>query len=182
MKLHDALILEFIKPDPYGIPTGKIIQMVGDAQINIECETTELKQERARRSIETIVDYVTPDLTVRRKRVSEGQEPVVAIELETDEAYDFAESMRQIKRYRKITPDVRIIIPYNYRDFATLYYKEGFPVWLWNGKRRYECLRCKNITDIEGPYEIKCEHCKKYLKHRLLGVVDVNFIDYTSTI
>ncbi len=182
MKLHDALILELIKPDPYGKPTGKIVQIIGDAKIDIECETTEDKQERARKSLETLVDYITPDLTVRRKRISESHRPVVAIELETDEAYDFASSMRQIKRYKKITPDVRVIIPHDYRNFAPLYYKEGFPVWLWKGKRRYECLRCKNITDIEGPYEIKCERCKKYVKHRLVGVVDVDFVDYINTI
>ena len=180
MKLHDLLVYEFIKPTKSGIPTGEIIKNVGSSKITWTLEHTERFQERAQHSIESIIDYMTPDIKVTRLRPSEGEIPIVVIEVETDEAFDFAESLRQIKKYRRISHDVRVIIPKENEKFAPLYKKEGFRVWFWKGKRIFECLRCKNQTEIEGPYEPKCTTCKKSTRHRLIDLRDVEFPEFTT--
>lgn len=47
MKVHDALILELIKPTRRGEPTGDIIRIVGSKKIKYNLEETEVKERRA---------------------------------------------------------------------------------------------------------------------------------------
>lgn len=180
MKFHDALIYELIKPTRYGEPTGKIVGIVGTKKIKYQLEETEEFQKRATHSLETIIDYMTPDIILTRLKPLTGERPKVVIEVETDIDFDFAKSLRQVKKYKKITPDVRMVIPKEYERFAPLYKNEGFLVWFWKAKREYECLRCRSTTQIEGPYEPKCNNCQKYTKHKLVGLIDADFLEFTS--
>lgn len=95
------MVYELIKPTKYREPTGDIIKIVGSSKITWTLEQTERFQERARYSIETITDYMTPDIKVARLKPAEGEQSTVVIEVETDEAFDFAESLRQIKKIPK---------------------------------------------------------------------------------
>ena len=73
-----------------------------------------------------------------------------------------------------------MVIPKEYERFAPLYKNEGFQVWFWKAKRKYECLRCKSVTQIEGPYKPKCTSCEKYTKHRLVSLVSADFLEFTT--
>lgn len=180
MKLHDLLVYELIKPTKHKEPTGAIIKIIGSGDIAWTLEETERFQERATHSLETIIDYMTPDIKVTRLRPAQGEMPTVIVEVETDVDFDFAESLRQIKKYRRITRDVRVIIPKEYENFAPLYTNEGFRIWFWKAKRILECLRCKNLMEIEGPYEPKCPTCdNKTTQHRLVGLGDAEFSEFT---
>jgi hypothetical protein len=181
MKLHDLLVYELIKPTKNKEPTGFIVKLVGSSKIAWRLEETETLQERATHSLETIIDYITPDIRVVRLRPAPNEQQIVVVEVETDVDFDFAESLRQVKKYRRITSDVRVVIPEEFANFAPLYTNEGFRIWFWKGKRILECLRCKNKIEIEGPYEPKCPSCdNKTTKHRLVGLKDVDFIEFTS--
>jgi DNA-directed RNA polymerase subunit RPC12/RpoP len=181
MKLHDLLVYELIKPTRYKEPTGFIIKLIGSGDIAWRLEETETLQQRATHSLETIVDYITPDIKVTRLRPAQDESPTVVVEVETDIDFDFAESLRQTKKYRRITPDVRVVIPKEYENFAPLYTNESFRIWFWEGNRILECLRCKNKIEIKGPYEPKCTSCgNKTTKHRLIGLKDVKFSEFTS--
>lgn len=179
VKFHDALIHELIKPTRHGEPTGKIIRIVGTKKIKYQLEEAFEFQKRATHSLETIVDYMTPDIVVTRLKPLRGETPKVVIEVETDIAFDFAKSLRQVKKYKKITPDVHVVIPKEYDDFAPLYKSQGFRIWFWKAKRKYECLRCKSTTEIEGPYKPRCSTCNKYIKHRLVDLVNADFLEFT---
>ena len=180
MKFHDALVYELIRPTRYGEPTGEIIKLVGSRKIKYQLEETERFQERATHSLETLIDYMTPDIVVTRLRPSSDEAPKVVIEVETDVDFDFAKSLRQIKRYKRITQDVRLVIPKEYEKFAPLYANEGFRVWLWRATRKLECLRCRGITEVEGPYKLLCKKCQKYTKHRLVALENVEFLQFPT--
>ena len=182
MKIHDALVYELVKPTGHGEPTGEIIRIIGSKKIKYQLEETETFQRRATHSLETIIDYMTPDIVVTRLRPSPGEAPKAVIEVETDVDFDFAKSLRQVKKYRRIAPDVRVVIPKEYEKFASLYANEGFRVWLWKATRKYECLRCGNVTTIEGPYKPKCGKCEKYTKHRLIDLADAAFLEFTTQV
>ena len=87
-------------------------------------------------------------------------------------------SLRQIKKYKRITPDVRVIIPQLYEQFAPLYKNEGFRVWLWKGIRRYQYLGCKSETEVEGPFKPKCKKCNKFMELMLIGLKDTKFYEF----
>jgi hypothetical protein len=181
LKLHDLLVYELIKPTKSREATGEIKKIVGSGKIRWKLEETKDFHKRAQYSLETVSEYMTPDIIVTKLKPAAGEASTVIIEVETDEAFDFAQSLRQIKKYRRISPDVRVVIPKEYEKFAPLYANEGFRVWFWKAKRVIECLRCRNQTDVEGPYEPKCSGCgNKSTKHRLIDLKDIEFIEFTS--
>jgi hypothetical protein len=191
VKIHDALILEFIKPDKTGKPTGEIIKAVGTANIKYRLEQLVRFARRvssptysvlklifgSKRPEATIIEEMTPDIVVRRMGTSKEKETVV-FELETDVDFDFGKSLRQIKNYQRRFDDVRVIIPREYESFASLYKNDGFRVWIWRAIRVWQCLRCASVTEKEGAIPPKCEDCKKYTKHRLIGLKAVRFTEF----
>ena len=121
---------------------------------------------------------ITPDLTVtfpRKKNIK------VAIELENDIKWDFGESLRQLKKYKVKFPDTRVIIPEEYKRFASIYKNEGFRVYLWKAKRKWQCLKCGTITEKEGPIQPQCknEDCKNKNRNefRLVGLQDTEILE-----
>lgn len=68
MKLHDLLVYELIRPTRYKEPTGFITKLIGSGNIAWTLEETETLQQRATHSLETIIDYIAPDIKVTRLR------------------------------------------------------------------------------------------------------------------
>jgi len=187
MKIHDALIVELIKPDRHGEATGDIIKIVGSSKIKYQLE--ELVYRRGQLTNQKIhylnvMDQVwhsmSPDIIVTRLRPTSEERAKVVIEVETDVDFDFGKSLRQIKNYNKEFFDVRVIIPAGkeYEMFAPLYKNEGFRVWFWQAVRVWQCLRCGNVTEKAGPIQPKCNKCKKYTEHRLIELKDVKFDEF----
>lgn len=182
MKIHDALIYELIKPEksePYKA-TGGIVDIVGTSNIRYTLESSFTYHEIPEQAVAVTM---TPDVVVTKLNLTleekETDRRNVAIELETDEDFDFGNSLRQIKKYQNKFNDVRVIIPIEYEKFVPLYKNEGFRVYFWKAIRKYQCLRCKNETEIEGPFEPKCKKCNKYSKHRLIGLKDAKFDEFS---
>ena len=174
MKIHDALIYELIKPDKWGKPTGDgIIRMVGTSNFTYLLEHT---------FVDSLGKPMTPDMFL----MGSGKERrLIIIELETDRDFDFGASLRQIKKYKTIRGHrndvVKVIIPHECEQFAPFYKNEGIDVWFWKATRILQCLRCKSEVEIEGPFLPKCEVCKKNVPHRLLGVKDAKFNEFTPS-
>jgi len=179
LKIHDALIVELIKPDRYGEATGDIIKIVGGGKIKYQLE--ELVYWRGHHQVLTgTYMEMSPDILVTRLRPAPGEMEQVAIELETDVDFDFGESLRQIKNYKNKFADVRVIIPAGkeYETFAPLYKNEGFRVWLWKAIRVWQCLICGNVTEKEGAIPPKCKKCNKHTAHGLIELKDIKFDEY----
>ena len=156
LTIDDELLLELFKPDYCG-NLGKdalIVGIIGARDIDYSLEETpQQKYVRASGEHEREVERMTPDIVITYKH-----EPItVAIELENDIKWDFQDSLRQLKKYRKMFSDVRIIIPREYKRFAPLYYHERFPVYLWGAKRKWKCQRCGHLNEKESRIPPKCE-------------------------
>jgi hypothetical protein len=151
MTIDDELLLELFKPDYYG-NIGKdalIVNIVGTPIIDYKLEESEEVTFWRKSEIEKM----TPDITVTLKQES----ITIAIELENDIKWDFQESLRQLKKYRKKFSDVRIIIPREYKRFAPLYHNERFQVYLWSAKRKWKCFRCGFVNVNESRIPPKCD-------------------------
>ena len=185
MTIDDELILELIKPNIHGKVGERalIIKIVGTRKIKYELEEPTHYWGFYEGSIAPKSELVkiTPDITVT---IPQEQERQIAIELENDVHWDFGESLRQVKKYKGKFEDTRVIIPEEYKRFAPLYKNEGFRVYLWKAKRRWQCLRCGTITDKEGPIQPICKNkeCgnKSRNEFRLVGVKDTKIEEYTS--
>jgi len=179
LKIHDALIVELIKPDRNGEATGDIIKIVGGSEITYQLEELVYWRGHYQRMMGTFIE-MSPDILVTRLRPASGEMAQVAIELETDADFDFGKSLRQIKNYKSKFADVRVIIPAGkeYERFAPLYKNEGFRVWLWKAIRVWQCLRCENVTEKEGAIQPKCNKCNKYTEHELIELKDIKFDEY----
>jgi hypothetical protein len=113
-----------------------------------------------------------------------GPEVGIAIELENDIQWDFQCSLQQIKKYKGKFEDTRIIIPYDFSRFAPLYRNEGFRVYLWKAKRRWQCLKCGTETAKEGIVTPICsnQECKNHNQNefRLIGLKDACIEEFHS--
>jgi hypothetical protein len=179
MKLQDALVYELIKPTRLGEPTGAIINVVGTKNIKYVIEEPHEFQQRATHSIETIVEQMTPDLVVTRLRPQQGEQVTVVIEVETDVDFDFGASMRQIKKYRKISREIHVIIPRAEENFAPLYRNEGFRVWLWEATRIWECMRCGAVKEENKILQPRCSETScRSSEQRLKGLKNAKFADF----
>jgi len=98
----------------------------------------------------------------------------MAIEIENDIKWDFQASLKQLKKYKINFPDTRIIIPKGHERFTPLYKNEGFHVYLWYAKRRWQCLKCGTETVKEGPIVPICSNsqCQTHGQNdfRLIGL------------
>ena len=124
---------------------------------------------------------ITPDIVVRLHDVG-GKYSEIAFELENDIHWDFQESLRQVKKYKAKYEDTRVIIPEDYERYAPLYKNEGFSVYLWKAKRKWQCARCEAFTEKKGPTAPKCSNqkCKnnKSDDFRLVGLKDAEIEPY----
>ena len=171
MTIDDELLIDLLKPDQYGNigDDALVVKIVGTRRIDYKLEDSP-GPTYVRTSGETKreFDRITPDIIVTIPR--EGSQ--IAIELENDISWNFQDSLRQVKKYKKMFPDTRIIIPEEYKRFAPLYKHEGFRTYLWKTVRRWQCTRCEQIDEKEGPNQPKCPKCKKYTEHSLIGLRD----------
>jgi hypothetical protein len=189
LKIHDALIYELIRPDKGGKPTGDIFKIVGETPISFKIEHMVRSVKRVEGSHlsvfeqgpkKTIMEEMAPDIAV----YSVNSKKVTAIEVETDVDFDFGLSLRQVKKYKSNKDDfddVLVILPEDYKQFAPLYMNEGFKVWLWKAIRKWECLKCGNITEKKGPIQPQCKNCKNTRKDefRLKGLKEPEFYEFT---
>jgi hypothetical protein len=91
--------------------------------------------------------------------------------------------LRQIKDYKTKFYDTRIIIPDEYKRFASLYKNEGFRIYLWKAKRRWQCLRCGTENVKEGTVTPKCSNSKcndnSPNECSLIGLKDTTIEEFT---
>lgn len=184
MTIDDELLLELFKPDPCG-NVGKDALIVKDHVVRTHAFDYKLEDSQEisfwRKSE---IERITPDIIITLKRETK----TIAIELENDIKWDFQDSLRQLNKYKKNFPDTRIIIPREYKRFAPLYVHEGFKVYLWSAKRKWECLRCHYINIEEN--RVPPKKCKGKAKEGkscgntnrdefdLVGLEDTQFKEY----
>lgn len=173
MTIHDELVLKLIDADRWGKATGYVIKIAGSSDIDYLLE--ELYYLRTATLVEMCPDIVVTNLKSDKR---------TAIELEGDTDWDFAKSLRQIKKYRmnsKEFQDVVVIIPKRYERFATLYAKQGFRVYLWKATRIWQCLGCGKVLEGESRAKPKSScSCKTELEFE--GVKDVEFSKFEYAI
>jgi hypothetical protein len=200
MTIDDELLLELIRPDGEGMITADalIVSIVGAKDISYSLEeSTYYVRTYGRSGVDekTEIVRITPDITIKMKMKKDrkatlqdlvkeamiGPSVGIAFELENDIHWDFQESLRQIKKYKRKFTDTRIIIPNDFKRFAPLYKHEGFRVYLWRAKRRWECLRCGCENESEGPVTPKCRQCKNNSPNefRLIGLKDTSINEFT---
>lgn len=194
MKIHDAIICELIKPDSLGKPTGDIIKIVGTSKMRYTLEhsirfigTIYSKPSMVKALFEapekrTELVEMTPDIVVARLDLprNEKNRKDIAIEIETDYDFDFGESLRQIKKYKKeFNNQVTVIISKKYAKFAPLYKNEKINVWLWDAERIWECGKCGEKTTTKEVNQHSCKNCCKNTEHTLVDLQNVTFEEFS---
>ncbi len=179
MTIHDELILELVKPDKSGKPTGDIIKITGTGKIRVKLEESTSSYQYLDEKI-----TVTPDIVVDFEKTSKFQirrvgQNDLAIELENDIQWDFADSLQQVKKYDELFDKVVVIIPREYERFAPLYKNEGFRVWFWKATRVWECMQCGTITEERRTVKPRCsgKNCNS-TEQRLKDVKDTQFEEF----
>jgi hypothetical protein len=161
MTIHDELVLKLIDPDPASRkPRGYIINIVNSSAIKYVLEDVFYQQNPETPLVKEYIK-MTPDVVVTNLKSNK----TTAVEVETDMKWDFADSIRQLKKYKKNRrdfQDVVVIIPKKYERFAPLYEEEGFGVYLWEATRIWECAQCGNEMEEKRTIKPKClsKNCK----------------------
>jgi hypothetical protein len=148
MTIHDELILALIK---YKLEElvywrGHEQQVMGTYEKMTPDVLVTISEAERRHQV-----YNTPDGGL----VVADTQKQIAIELETDINWDFGESLRQVKKYRKKFKTL-VIIPKAYERFAPLYINEGFRVYLWKATRKWQCMRCGKTTYTKRTLKPQC--------------------------
>lgn len=182
MTIHDELLVELIKPDILG-EIGKnalLSKVVGSRNFTFSLEEPKWFMKNYEEKLRTVIHrtrreiIISPDIIVKLTNTTEQ----IAIKIENDIKWDFAESLRQVKKYRYKFPDTRIIIPESCQRYAPLYKNEGLRVFLWSGKRKWKCLRCETLTLNKNRIPPKCKKCGNRSKNdfELIGLenADIN--------
>ena len=198
MTIDDELLLEIIKPKPDGKvgENALIVKVVGREEIRYNLEHSETYSQKIGSGHHVQFDPVniTPDIVIHIAQSESsirqtndgglvmGTTPAteIAIEIENDIHWDFQESLRQLKKYKRKYPDTRVIIPNEFERFAPLYKNEGFRVHLWKATRKWQCLRCGTENLKEGPVTPKCLKCNNNSQndYRLIGLKDAEIKEY----
>ena len=165
MTIHDELVLKLIKPNRLGQPIGSILDIIGSSSAKTKCVLEELYYRREERKPGKVeYEKMAPDIVATNLETSEK----TAIEIESDMKWDFAKSLRQVKKYRrnKEFQDVVVIIPKRYERFARLYKNEGVQVYLWEATRLWKCANCGKVIPSKRTAIPKCSDnsCKKSKK------------------
>ena len=173
MTIHDEIILKLVEKDENGVMLlHKITNLPENEEISFRIE-----------HLFTLVwagskDLATPDITVFfKERIRDSKNPYAnppilgyAIEIENDIQWDFADSLRQIKKYFQGYYPI-VIIPKIYERFKALYEHEKIDVWLWSSNRVWECMECGNIQINEKTGKPNCTKCCSN-QLRLKGISD----------
>jgi hypothetical protein len=175
MTVHDELVLRLIDADKWGKATGYITKIVGSSDINYHLE--ELYHWRGMyEQLTNEFVKMCPDIVVTNLKSNK----TTAIELEGDEGWDFAKSLRQIKKYNMNSDEfnnVAVVVPKKYERFAILYAREGFRVYFWEATRIWQCLGCGQKLD--GKDGVKPKHqCKFKTELQFEGIKDVKFTEF----
>jgi hypothetical protein len=196
MTITDELLYEILKPNSNGkiSDNAPIMDIIGKKEIvyKIEKSTAYTQKIGSGKSVEFNIVKITPDILVRVSsqngipKTNNGpnskSEQYVALEIENDIHWDFQKSLRKLKKYKTRFPDTRVIIPKMYERFAPFYVNEGIQVYLWDAKRRWQCLKCETETAKTGLVTPKCSNlkCKNYKKNefKLIGLKDTNISKY----
>jgi len=185
MTIDDELLVELFKLERYGKigENALIVKIVRRKDIRVNLEESRGFYADQDAVIKKEKTYICPDIVISERIVGE----IAAIELENDIHWDFGESLRQVKKYKNKFRDVRVIIPETYKRFAPLYKNEGFRVYLWKAKRKWQCLRCGTINLNESRIPPKCEgkdaeskKCKNHSRDEfdLVGLKDADVYEY----
>jgi hypothetical protein len=187
MTIDDELLVELFKPDRYG-KVGKdalIVKVVGRRDIHYNFEELHSFYLDHDAVIKKEKTHICPDILIYAD-ITRIQ-PQIVIELENDIKWDFQASLRQIKNYKHKFGDVRVIFPEKYKRFAPLYKNEGFRVYLWKAKRKWQCLRCGTVNVNESRIPPKCEgkdsegnECKNNSRDEfeLVGLKNADILEY----
>ena len=173
MTIHDELVLKLIEPDKWGKATGYITEIVGSKSIKYTLEDTFWWRGHYEGIMKTFV-RMSPDIVV----TSINPSKTTAIEMESDKDWDFAHSLRQVRKYKRNSDfqEVIVIIPKKYERFAILYLNQGFKVYLWKATRLMECNKCGEGPSDNKPTKCKTANCKGELE--LIGIKDVEFMPF----
>lgn len=170
MKMHDLLVYELTE-------RKQLVKIVRTSAYDYQLEeslifpATEDSGSLGNPQILTPISG-TPDIIVTLEE--KGRLPVV-IEIEGDIDFDFAESLRQIKKYRRRYEDVRVIIPKICEKFAPIYKHEKIRAYLWSATRIWECIQCGNIAEKNITREPNCKSCGSTMR---LDIKNVNFKEF----
>ncbi len=179
MTIHDELILELVKPDKSGKPTGDIIKIAGTKNIRYTLETSCGYEDVFGEIIPMTPDIIVDIMEKLDSQVRKIGKKQLAIEFENDIQWDFADSLQQVKKYDELFDKVVVIIPREYERFAPLYKNEGFQVWLWKATRVWECMQCGTITEERRTVKPRCSGKKcNSTEQRLKGVKDTQFEEF----
>ena len=174
MTVDDELILALLKPEKDGKVSKEapIIQIVGSDDIEYKLEQLYSFYRDTESVIKKELTYISPDIVVS------GPFGAVAIELENDVQWDFMESIRQVKDYKHKFGKIVVIIPKEFERFAPLYKNEGFSVYVWKATRKWQCMKCREISRSTETLSPKCSKCNKYTKHRFIEIEDAKFEEF----
>ncbi len=103
----------------------------------------------------------------------------MAVELENDIKWDYENSIRQMKLYRRYRhldkqTELIAIIPKYYERFAGGYKQERIDVRLWSATRLLQCMRCGEITPTADKPNTKCVYCQ-HGNLRFTGIQDEKY-------
>lgn len=176
MTIHDELVLKLIDPDKWGKATGYVTEIVGSKDIRYTLEEMYWYQGHYEKIMNEFV-RMSPDVVVNSTKPSK----TTAIEMENDVNWDFGESLRQIRKYKRNRDfqDVVVIIPKRYERFAILYATQGVRVYFWKATRLWECGRCGEITESDKTAKPKCSSSKcNSGELEFVGIKDAEFTPF----
>jgi len=171
MTIHDEIIKEITKPNEQG-------KTILDDMISFPIRNIELEAYRRVVNPEGEFEKICPDIIVDVEYEGRNQ---LAIEVESDITWDFASSLRQVKKYRRNQSirflDVKAIIPKDYEEYAPLYRNEDIDVWTWQALSHWICYGCdtRQAVHLQRPRIVRrCENEEKHEHHlRLEFLSDV---------
>ena len=196
MTITDELLYEILKPNNDGKISAEapITKIIGKQEIAYKLEKFTSYTQKLGYGEHTELDIVkvSPDILIKLpslnntlkniQNINQDLKQFVVIEIENDIHWDFKKSLRKLKRYKVRFPDTRVIIPKDYERFAPFYINEEIKVYLWNAKRRWQCLKCETETVIEGLAIPKCSKpkCKSHKQNefRLKGLKDTTITEF----
>src|SRR3989337_550809 len=105
MTIHDELVLKLIEPEKWGKATGYITEIVGSKSIKYTLEDTFWWRGHYEGIMKTFV-RMSPDIVV----TSINPSKTTAIEMESDKDWDFAHSLRQVRKYKRNSDFQEVIV------------------------------------------------------------------------
>jgi len=141
MTIHDELMVSLVRKES-GITKLEQILDRKINRINFEYATSV-------RTNENVVIDICPDIVLEVDDLHiSNTTRMIAIEIKSDKTWNFSESLRQVKKYRRNQTinweDVIVIMPLYYEQFSPLYLNEGIKVFVWSAQSDWFCSRCNS--------------------------------------